>query len=124
MRGLPCCGLMKSTLLAVVLCGAHASATAGNWLVCDFTVKVIDENREELTAVVVNASKRNPGLCSSLEQELSFRPETPAYQGPLPREKWPKVNHLAHLRYRALRGVCKGDGRDYPCTIRHYSIMD
>lgn len=114
----------QGLLLALVLCGVHAPARAGNWLVCDFTVKVVDWHQHSISAVVVNASKRNPDACSAQGAEWTFTPESPNYQRPLPRAKWPQVNRLAHLRYRALAGVCKGDGRDYPCIIRHYSIMD
>jgi hypothetical protein len=110
--------------LAVGWFGVCAPAMAGNWLVCDFTVKVVEKSQNDISVVLVNTSKRNPPECAQQGVEWTFTPESPNYQNPLPRAKWPKVNRLAHLRYRALVGVCKGDGRNHPCTIRHYSIMD
>lgn len=113
---------MKKTI-AILLTFLPSVALAGQWVICDYSIKVKEITRSDLRAEVVTAAAKNPETCLKQGAELSFKPETEDYQGHLPRKAWPKKGHVAKLRYRELSGICKNDGNPQPCTIVHYSII-
>lgn len=108
-------------LLSCVLIGTAVHAR--QWIVCDAQIKVTEHGEKHLSAKIVHTSPANPSSCFKPGEALQFEPETADYQQMLARKAWPKPGQLAKLRYRELKGFCKGDGVTTPCTIRHYSII-
>lgn len=113
---------MKKTI-AILLTFLPSVALAGQWVICDYSIKVKEITRSDLRAKVITAVAKNSETCLKQGAELSFKPETEDYQGHLPRKAWPKAGQTAKLRYRELTGFCKNDGDTKPCTIVHYSII-
>lgn len=108
--------------LPLFLIAVSSTASANNWLVCDYTARTLSSNAL-LHATLVTAARKNPSACPQSGSELDFIPQTPDYQRQLPKRKWPKVGQEFRLRYRELHGYCKNDGHEAPCTIKHYSVL-
>lgn len=110
--------------IAVLFCVCFGTTVhAKSWVICDARINISAHGKNELSAKVVDTSQTNPPSCFKSGELLQFEPETADYQQVLPKKAWPKPGQHVRLRYRELNGVCKGDGLDKPCTIRHYSIM-
>lgn len=113
---------MKKTIV-IFLTVLPSFAFAGQWVICDYSIKVKAITPPELRAEVLTAAAKNPENCLKPGAELSFMPESEDYQSHLPQKAWPKKGQRAKLRYRELSGICKNDGNPQPCTIVHYSII-
>lgn len=61
-------------------------------------------------------------ICPEQGVTLIFTPKTSDYQAVLPSRNWHKKWQVVRMDYRYLDGICKGDGHDYPCRIKHYSV--
>lgn len=78
----------------------------------------------QLQAELLKVSANAPTvICPEQGATVKFIPETPDYQAVLPRRTWPKKGQVVRVDYRYLDGTCKGDGKDYPCRIKHYSLV-
>lgn len=102
-------------------------AQASTWQICNLELRitqVLKHPYPQLQAQVLKASPASPAVeCPPVGSELTFIPETRDYQRTLPRRQWPAKGQSAHLNYRYLDGVCKGDGHSHACRIKHYSIV-
>jgi hypothetical protein len=114
---------MLQKLAALALLASPLSALAGPWEICDYTVQIESTAPSGVRAVVTETAPKNLDWCVKVGGSLSFAPESEDYQSVLPRKRWPKVGTVATLRYRQLAGICKNDGNDRPCTIKHYSVL-
>ena len=111
------------------LCAAAAAllimafpAHATDWVVCDYNVETIrnDRLKHELTVRLLQDRSKRPAGCPEPSGEMTFVPETADYQKELPRKQWPAPGQRTLLRYRYLDGICKSNE---PCRIQHHSII-
>jgi hypothetical protein len=60
--------------------------------------------------------------CPEVGATVVFTPEKVDYQAPLPRRQWPRKGQSVQVNYRYLDGICKGDGNEHACRIKHYPM--
>jgi hypothetical protein len=106
-----------------VLCQpAHAST----WQICSLALRITDVVKQPFAQLQARVLKVTPASatveCPEVGATLTFTPETPDYQSPLPRKQWPTKGQSVQINYRYLDGICKGDGHDYACRIKHYPM--
>ncbi|ROM87593.1 hypothetical protein BK652_00640 [Pseudomonas brassicacearum] len=103
-----------------------APAHAGTWQICRLElhiVEVVKKPYPQLEARVARASPASATVeCPQQGSTIRFIPETPDYQSTLPRRQWPAKGQSMRVDYRYLDGVCKGDGNQHPCRIKHYPL--
>lgn len=108
--------------LGVVCEPAHAST----WQICSLELRITEVLKQpfaQLQAQVLKATPASTSVeCPEVGTTLTFTPETADYQSPLPRRQWPRKGQSVQIKYRYLDGICKGDGNDYPCRIKHYPM--
>ncbi|MFS2155879.1 hypothetical protein ACCD10_00820 [Pseudomonas sp. Pseusp122] len=103
------------------------SAQAATWQICRMDLRITDVLKQpsaQLQAQVLKVSPQ-PATAECPEQNttITFVPETPNYQTMLPRRQWPAKGQSVRVEYRYLDGICKGDGHEHPCRIKHYSLV-
>lgn len=107
-----------------VLCGP---AQASTWQICRMEVRVTDVVKRpypQLQAQILKATPASASVeCPEVGTTVTFAPETTDYQATLPRRQWPKKGQSVRIDYRYLDGICKGDGNDYACRIKHYPLV-
>ena len=116
----------KIVLVGLALCAQTAQmAYANAWQICEMQVKATQVLKVErqLRAEVLQVNSKLGVECPQKGEMIQFTPETVDYQSELARRHWPKVGQKVRMRYQYLDGICKGDGNDYPCTIKHYPMM-
>ncbi|MBT2339933.1 hypothetical protein J7E36_12345 [Pseudomonas fluorescens] len=86
-------------------------------------VEVLKKPYPQLQARVLKANPASATVeCPEPGSAITFIPETPDYQATLARHQWPGKGQTVQVHYRYLDGICKGDGNDYPCRIKHYPL--
>ncbi|TWC14557.1 MULTISPECIES: hypothetical protein [unclassified Pseudomonas] len=118
---------MRRALLALIFPMMCAPVHAATWQICRLELRIIEVVRQpypQLQAQVLEVSRKSPATeCPEEGSSLTFTPETPDYQATLPRKQWPGRGQSVRVDYRYLDGICKGDGNNYPCRIRHYPVV-
>lgn len=99
---------------------------ASSWQICSMELRITDvvtKPYPQLQAEILKVSAKTPTvICPEQGATVTFTPETSDYQAVLPRRTWPKKGQVVRFDYRYLDGICKGDGKDHPCRIKHYSL--
>lgn len=116
----------KIVWVSLAMCAQTAQMASANvWQICEMQVKVTEVLKVErqLRAEVLQVKSKLGVECPQKGEMIQFTPETADYQSELARRHWPKVGQKVRMRYQYLDGICKGDGNDYPCTIKHYPMM-
>ena len=102
-------------------------AQASTWQICRMDVRVTDVVKHpypQLQAQILKATPASASVeCPEVGTTVTFAPETTDYQATLPRRQWPKKGQSMRIDYRYLDGICKGDGNDYACRIKHYPLI-
>lgn len=115
-----------SVLFALTLSILCAPAHAAAWQICSLELLVTDVLKQpspQLQARILKVSPASATVeCPEVGATVTFIPEKPDYQNPLPRRQWPKKGQSVKVNYRYLDGVCKGDGNSYACRIEHYPM--
>lgn len=123
MKNQAACFLVLAAGLAM-LC---TSAQAATWQICRMELRITEVLKQpsaQLRAQVLSVSpKQATAECPEHNSSITFVPETPDYQTMLPRRQWPAKGQSVQLEYRYLDGICKGDGHEHPCRIKHYSLV-
>ncbi|RON57768.1 hypothetical protein [Pseudomonas frederiksbergensis] len=113
--------LLVLTLLVVCI-PVHAST----WQICALELRITEVVKRPSTQLQAQVLKVSPASttaeCPEVGTTLTFAPETTDYQTTLPRRQWPIKGQSVRMDYRYLDGICKGDGNDYPCRIKHYPL--
>lgn len=111
------------TVMLSLLC---QPVLASSWQICRMELRITDVMTNpfpKLQAEILKVSvKTATVICPKQGTTLMFTPETSDYQAVLPRRSWPKKGQVVRIDYRYLDGICKGDGHDYLCRIKHYSL--
>lgn len=101
-------------------------AQASTWQICRMDLRITDVLKQpspQLQAQVLKVSPASTtAQCPEVGTTLTFIPERRDYQSQLPRRRWPAKGQSVSIDYRYLDGICKGDGNDHPCRIRHYPV--
>lgn len=117
-------GFLVFSAMFSVLC---APAQAGAWQICRMELRIIDVLKQpsaQLRAQVLKVSaKPATAECPQQNTHIIFVPETANYQAMVPRRQWPSTGQSVQVEYRYLDGICKGDGHEHPCRIKHYSLV-
>jgi hypothetical protein len=117
-------GLGLFALTLPLLCEPVQAST---WQICHMELRITEVMKRpypQLQAQVVKASAKSSAVeCPAVGTTLSFIPETTDYQTTLPRRQWPGKGQSVKVDYRYLDGICKGDGNDYACRIKHYPVV-
>lgn len=102
-------------------------AQASAWQLCRLELRITHVLTRPTPQLQARVLKVMPGSttaeCPEEGATLTFTPETPDYQAQLPRRRWPSKGQTLHVDYRYLDGICKGDGNDYACRIKHYPVV-
>ncbi|MBN2991880.1 hypothetical protein JWR97_11405 [Pseudomonas cedrina subsp. fulgida] len=102
-------------------------ALASSWQICRLELRITDTVTKpypQLQAEILNVSAKTATvICPEQGATILFTPETSDYQAVLPRRTWPKKGQVVRVDYRYLDGICKGDGKNYPCRIKHYPTL-
>ncbi|MBD0684166.1 MULTISPECIES: hypothetical protein [unclassified Pseudomonas] len=118
---------MRRALLALTLLIMCAPVHAATWQICRLELRIVEVLKQpypQLQAQVLKVSRKSPAIeCPEEGTSLTFTPETPDYQATLPRRQWPGKGQSVRVDYRYLDGICKGDGNNYACRIRHYPVV-
>ncbi|RON40189.1 hypothetical protein BK666_26945 [Pseudomonas frederiksbergensis] len=113
--------LLVLTLLVVCI-PVHAST----WQICALGLRITEVVKRPSTQLQAQVLKVSPASttaeCPEVGASITFTPETTDYQTTLPRRQWPIKGQSVRMDYRYLDGICKGDGNDYPCRIKHYPL--
>jgi hypothetical protein len=113
-------------LLTALLSTLSQPVLASSWQVCSMELRVTDTVTKpypQLRAKILKVSAKTATvICPERGATIMFTPETSDYQAVLPRRTWPQKGQVVGVDYRYLDGICKGDGKDYPCRIKHYSL--
>lgn len=108
--------------LSAICPPAHAST----WQICSMELRITDVLKQPFMQLQAQVLKAHPASttveCPEVGATLTFTPQTPDYQAPLPRKQWPKKGQSVQINYRYLDGLCKGDGHEYACRIKHYPV--
>jgi hypothetical protein len=112
--------------ILLLLCSLPLSVSAETWKVCHLQVKIIDRPTASfplLQAKVLHVRAAPiDSECPATGEIITFIPEAPDYQNPLPYKRWPRRGDEIKMRYQYLDGECKNDGHPAPCRIKHYPI--
>lgn len=114
----------SAALLMLLAVGGQAQADTWQQCFLDLRIaQVIKQPYPELQAEVLKVTpKPATAECPAVGELITFVPETADYQSPLVRRHWPKKGQPMKIRYQYLDGMCKGDGNDYACRIKHYPV--
>ncbi len=116
-------GLALFVLTLPILCDPVQAST---WQICRMDVRVTEVMKRPYPQLQAQILKTIPASttveCPKVGATLTFTPETTDYQTTLPRRQWPTKGQSVRVDYRYLDGICKGDGQDYPCRIKHYPL--
>ena len=116
-----------SVLSAVMLSMFCLPALASSWQICRLELRITDTVTKpypQLQAEILNVSAKTATvICPEQGATILFTPETSDYQAVLPRRTWPQKGQVVRVDYRYLDGICKGDGKNYPCRIKHYPTL-
>lgn len=100
---------------------------ASVWQICSMELRITNVLKRpypQLQAQILKVIPASPTVeCPKEGSTLTFTPETTNYQSELPRRQWPNKGQSVHVNYRYLDGICKGDGNNYGCRIKHYPIV-
>lgn len=114
-------------LVVLALWGVCAPVQAATWQICRMDVRITEVLKRpypQLQAQILKVTPTsNTVECPAVGATLTFTPETTDYQSPLPRRQWPGKGQSVRVDYRYLDGICKGDGNDYACRIKHYPLV-
>lgn len=114
-------------LLTLTLAALCAPAQASTWQICRMELRISDAPKPASAQLQAEVLKATPSSatadCPTAGTTLTFVPETADYQTLLPRRAWPKKGQSVQVDYRYLDGICKGDGNDHPCRIKHYPVV-
>nr|WP_246356587.1 hypothetical protein [Pseudomonas gingeri] len=109
------------------LCVICAPASAATWQICRMELsitEVVKQPYPQLQARILAVSPKSATTeCPEQGTSITFTPETSDYQATLPRKRWPGKGQSVRVDYRYLDGICKGDGQEYACRIRHYPVV-
>jgi len=115
-----------SVLLVLALSALCAPVHAATWQICRLELRVTEVVKQPFAQLQARILKVTPASasvdCPAVGTALTFTPETADYQAPLPRKQWPRKGQSVQINYRYLDGICKGDGHDYACRIKHYPL--
>jgi hypothetical protein len=99
---------------------------ASAWEICSMELRIINVLKRpypQLQAEILKVSQRSTTAeCPKEGATITFIPETTDYQSELPRRQWPQKGQSVHVNYQYLDGICKGDGHDRACRIKHYPL--
>lgn len=99
---------------------------ASTWQICRMEVRIVEVLKQpypQLQGLILKVSPASPTVeCPTEGSTLTFIPETTDYQATLPRRQWPRKGQSAQVNYRYLDGICKGDGNEHACRIKHYPL--
>ncbi|MBC3302033.1 hypothetical protein H0Z09_12945 [Pseudomonas sp. SWRI18] len=113
-------------LFTVMLSVFCQPVLASSWQICRMELRITDTVTKpfpQLQAEILKVSAKTATvICPEQGATILFTPETSDYQAVLPRRTWPKKGQVVRIDYRYLDGICKGDGKDYPCRIKHYPL--
>lgn len=113
-------------LFTVMLSMFCPAVLAASWQICSMELRITDvltKPYPQLQAEILKVSAETATVvCPEQGTTLKFLPETSDYQAVLPRRTWPKKGQVVRFDYRYLDGTCKGEWKDYPCRIKHYSL--
>ncbi|MGE8148934.1 hypothetical protein ACQKP7_27685 [Pseudomonas frederiksbergensis] len=113
-------------LLVLALSVLCEPVQASTWKICRMEVRVTEVLKRpypQLQARILKATPASTSVeCPEVGASITFTPETTDYQTTLPRRQWPIKGQSVRMDYRYLDGICKGDGNDYPCRIKHYPL--
>ncbi|RON47761.1 hypothetical protein [Pseudomonas frederiksbergensis] len=115
-------------LWVLALSALSQPAQASTWQICRMDVRITEVVKRPYPQLQAQILKITPASatveCPEVGTTLTFTPETTDYQAPLPRRQWPGKGQSVRVDYRYLDGICKGDGNDYACRIKHYPLVD
>lgn len=126
------CHLVKnpathSVLLVLTLSVLCEPVQASAWQICSMELRITEVLKQPFAQLQAQVLKITPASttveCPEVGTTVTFTPETTDYQSPLPRRQWPGKGQSVQIKYRYLDGICKGDGNDYPCRIKHYPMV-
>ncbi|MDQ0654199.1 hypothetical protein [Pseudomonas cedrina] len=113
-------------LFTVMLLMFCQPVLASSWQICRMELRITDTVTKpfpQLQAEILKVSAKTATvICPEQGATILFTPETADYQAVPPRRSWPKKGQVVRIDYRYLDGICKGDGKDYPCRIKHYPL--
>jgi hypothetical protein len=117
----------RYVLLVLPLSVLCEPVQASAWQICNMALQITEVVRQPVTQLQARVLKVSPASttteCPEVGATITFTPETPDYQAPLPRRQWPGKGQSVQINYRYLDGICKGDGNDYACRIQHYPVV-
>lgn len=115
---------LKKICLYMLLLSLTTISYAGNWAICDLRVHIdeFDKKTQTLAAPIISVHKKESVECPEEKSQINFIPETLDYQSILKKKYWPKPGRTATIRYQYLDGICKSDGNDAPCRIKHFIL--
>lgn len=118
---------IRHALVALTLCMPCLPVHAATWQICRLELRITEVVKRpypQLQAQVLKVSPQSATAeCPEAGASITFTPETPDYQTTLPRKRWPGKGQSVRVDYRYLDGICKGDGNEHACRIKHYPVV-